>query len=108
MASDNGPGSEHTHKEVAISVRETAGLNILRPVTGGVPIFEGIAPKGTNFILFGADATEVPCQTEVLARWKDDSIRWVLLDFQAKPPGKRCWSAQAALALEIAKWTQKS
>src|SRR5690606_21188117 len=27
----------------------------------------------------------VPSQTEVLAKWKDGSARWVLLDFQANP-----------------------
>lgn len=86
VGSDTGSGSESTRREVAISVRETADLNVLRPVTGGVPISEGAAPNGTNFTLFDTDGIAVPCQTEVLARWKDDSIRWVLLDFQANPP----------------------
>jgi len=86
MASETSPGSEHTRKEVAVSVKETAGLNVLRPVTGGVPIPEGVAPNGTDFALLDSHGTAVPCQTEVLARWKDDSIRWVLLDFQANPP----------------------
>jgi hypothetical protein len=27
----------------------------------------------------------VPCQHQVLATWKDGSIRWLLLDFQARP-----------------------
>ncbi|MHC4517237.1 MAG: RIFT barrel domain-containing protein, partial [Planctomycetota bacterium] len=86
MAADAGPGTERPLQGIAVSVRETAGLNGLRPVTGGVPILQGAAPDGTAFALFDTDGAAVPCQTKVLARWKDDSIRWLLLDFQADPP----------------------
>lgn len=72
--------------EMLISVRDTDGLKVLRPTTGGVPISEGAAPAGTHFTLFNSDGTVVPCQAKVLARWKDGSVRWVLLDFQANPP----------------------
>lgn len=68
-----------------ISVKETAGLDILRPVTGGVPLAEGATPDGSRFILLDKDNKAVPCQSEVLTRWKDGSARWILLDFQAKP-----------------------
>jgi hypothetical protein len=68
-----------------ISVKETAGLGTLRPVTGGVPLAEGLAPAGSRFTLLDGRNKPVPCQYEVLATWKDGSIRWVLLDFQSKP-----------------------
>ena len=68
-----------------ISVKETAGLDLKRPVTGGIPLAEGAAPSGSRFVLLDKNSKPVPCQNEVLARWKDGSIRWVLLDFQAKP-----------------------
>jgi len=75
-------------KELSITVRETAGLGTLRPVTGGVPIAEGAAPEGVAFRLLAEDKNSVPLQTSVLGRWKDGSARWVLLDFQCKPqPG---------------------
>lgn len=70
---------------MAISVRDTAVIGGLRPVSGGVPIPPGAAPKETRFTLADAKGRPVPCQTKVLARWKDDSARWVLLDFQADP-----------------------
>jgi len=68
-----------------IIVREMAGLDIQRSVTGGVPLAEGAAPSGSRITMLDKNNKPVPCQYEVLARWKDGSIRWVLLDFQAKP-----------------------
>ena len=46
----------------------------------------GVAPKGSHFVLANEQGELVSCQTTVLARWKDESVRWVLLDFQAAPP----------------------
>jgi exo-rhamnogalacturonan lyase-like protein len=69
-----------------LTVWGTAGLDSLRPVSGGVPIAEGAAPEGTEFSLRDDEGKVVPCQTSVLSRWKDGSARWVLVDFQAAPP----------------------
>ncbi len=69
-----------------VEVIEAAGLQEQRPVTGGVPIAKGSAPLKTEFILMNEDGKPVPCQTSVLGTWRDGSIRWVLLDFQADPP----------------------
>ena len=73
-------------KELSITVQDVAGPGTLRPLTGGVPIAEGAAPEGSVFVLHDDKGNTVPLQTSVLARWKDDSARWILLDFQAKPP----------------------
>jgi hypothetical protein len=70
---------------VDISIKEMAGLNTTRSVTGGIPIAEGTAPLGSRFMLLDKNNKPVPCQSEVLATWKDGSARWVLLDFQASP-----------------------
>lgn len=72
--------------QLTVAVQETAGLSTLRPVTGGVPIAEGAAPGGVQFGLFDEAGKQVPLQTNILAKWKDGSARWVLLDFQAAPP----------------------
>jgi hypothetical protein len=71
--------------ELRLTVRDTAGIRKLRPVTGGVPIAEGAAPEGSVFALRDDDEKPVPVQTSVLARWRDGSARWVLLGFQANP-----------------------
>ncbi|MBD3293469.1 MAG: hypothetical protein GF393_11135, partial [Armatimonadia bacterium] len=73
-------------KSLDITVRDMSSLDTLRPVTGGVPIAEGAAPEGARFTLTDADGASVPLQTDVLARWKDGSARWVLLDLQSAPP----------------------
>lgn len=80
---DSGRTADLTY--AGISVKETAGLSLLRPVTGGVPLAEGVAPEGSRFFLLDNNNKQVPCQSEVLNRWKDGSARWVLLDFQANP-----------------------
>ena len=74
-------------KELEISVWDNTGIQSLRPVTGGVPLSQGVAPEGTKFILYDENNKPVPSQASVLARWKDGSARWVLLDFQSAPPG---------------------
>lgn len=73
---------------VAIRVVDTAGLGTVCSVTGGVPIPAGAAPAGSRFLLYDRDHRQVPCQHAVLASWKDGSVRWVLLDFQAQPPAE--------------------
>jgi len=66
-----------------LSVRNSAGLFGVWPVSGGVPIAQGQAPPGSLFSLYDASGAPVPLQTAVLAHWPDGSARWVLLDFQA-------------------------
>ena len=68
---------------LTVTAHNRAQFSTPCPVTGGVPIAEGAAPEGTRFHLSEADGQRVPLQTEVLARWKDGSARWVLLDFQS-------------------------
>ena len=76
-------------QKLSVTVRDMAGLGTLRPLTGGVPIAEGAAPEGTVFVLRDDRGDRIPLQTSALARWKDGSVRWVLLDFQSKPPADR-------------------
>ena len=77
---------EPAASSAAIRVTDTTGLELLRGVTGGVPIPEGVVPTGSRFLVYGQDQRPTPCQHAILARWKDGSVRWVLLDFQAQPP----------------------
>jgi len=74
-------------KDLNITVKDMSGVeNKLRPVTGGVPIAEGAAPESSKFQLKNESGSVIPLQAEVLAKWKDGSARWVLLDFQSDPP----------------------
>lgn len=78
-----------------LTVRDLSGVGGQRPVTGGVPLPQGAAPAGADFALTTAAGHPVPLQARVLARWKDGSARWVLLDFMADIPAAGC----AAFAL---------
>lgn len=69
-----------------IRVRDLTGIGGPRPVSGGVPLPQGEATEGTGFVLSTSEGTPVPLQSRVLARWKDGSARWVLLDFTADVP----------------------
>lgn len=74
-------------KPLKIRVHDRACNGRLRPVTGGVPLPSGAAPRGSRFLLHNVAAGEpVPLQTRVLATWPDGSARWLLLDFLAQPP----------------------
>ena len=52
------------------------------PVTGGIPLRRGaVTDAGTVALFAGEDEREL--QAEVLARWPDGSIKWLLADFFA-------------------------
>jgi hypothetical protein len=70
---------------VVIRVEETAGINMQRAVTGGIPLGRSAAPKDSHFYLLDKSGKSLPLQYEVLARWDDESIKWLLVDFQANP-----------------------
>ncbi|HUV39552.1 MAG TPA: hypothetical protein VMY39_08045, partial [Planctomycetota bacterium] len=57
------------------------------PVRTGVPFEPGAIPDDANVRLL-ADGKEIELQTEVLARYHDRSVKWLLLDFRATPKAK--------------------
>lgn len=84
--------------EIDLTV-DWAGVESARPypVTGGVPFARGELddPARVRVRRGGEErATRaIPLQTEVLARWPDGSVKWLLLDLQLAP-------GQGPLALE--------
>ena len=75
--------------QVALTV-EWAGVGDGRafPVTGGLPVPRGALRDATTLRLT-AGGRAVPLQAQVLAWWPDRSVKWVLLDFQARPATQR-------------------
>jgi len=68
---------------VKLTVEEPSGVERKGwPVTSGIPFAKGALRDHRASALFGPDGKEMPLQTEVLARWPDGSVRWLLLDFQ--------------------------
>jgi hypothetical protein len=69
--------------EVAFTVTEPSGVDRVDwPVTSGIPFARGEVQQTEHIALYDDLGRELSLQTEVLARWPDGSIRWLLLDFQ--------------------------
>ena len=68
--------------EVRLSVTEPSGVaRSSWPVTSGIPLGRGALRDPDRVALFDGQGKPLPLQTEVLTRWPDGSIRWLLLDF---------------------------
>lgn len=70
-----------------LEVREPTGIGRPAwPVTSGVPFPQGALASAADAWLVDAGGVLVPAQFEVLARWPDGSVRWLLADFVAATP----------------------
>lgn len=58
----------------------------VQPVTVGVPLAKGWLTHTGKLCLVDDESQAVPLQTEVLARWPDGSVKWLLLDFLLSGP----------------------
>lgn len=68
--------------ELKLTVVEPTGVDRNQwPVTSGIPLAAGALRDEQASLLVDETGRELPLQTEVLARWPDGSIRWLLLDF---------------------------
>jgi hypothetical protein len=69
---------------VAIRIKETEGIERTNePVTMGIPFPKGLVREDLQDLVL-TDPTEgkIPYQTQVLGKWSDGSLKWVLFDFQ--------------------------
>jgi hypothetical protein len=72
---------------VPLTVTEDAGLGRAPGhVTSGVPFPMGRLKSDQQLRLLDEQGHEVPLQTQAAATWRDGSVKWVLLDFQAQAP----------------------
>ncbi|MCM8787663.1 MAG: hypothetical protein NC935_06370 [Candidatus Omnitrophica bacterium] len=68
--------------KIPIILDELSGINrIDEPVTGGIPIKKGLLFDTKNICLINQNKI-IPVQTQILSRWSDGSIKWLLLDFK--------------------------
>jgi len=73
---------------VVLSVEERAGITRRKePVTVGIPLPKGAVVDPSHLGLLDASEQSVVLQTQLLAKWPDGSVKWVLLDFQADVDG---------------------
>jgi len=79
---------------LTVANREAAAKTS-EPITSGVPFAEGILTSTAQVRLL-QNGAEIPAQFKILARWPDNSVRWLLVDFQADLPA----SGSAAIVLQ--------
>ncbi len=73
---------------IPISVAETAGIaRSAEPVSAGIPLPREAVFGVGELALLDAAGNAVPTQFEVLARWPDGSVKWLLVEFQATVAG---------------------
>ncbi|MDR3090495.1 MAG: hypothetical protein LBU39_11885 [Desulfobulbaceae bacterium] len=68
------------------------------PVSLGVPIPAGVSPRADRFLLKDAEGRLIPVQTQVLNRWPDTTVKWLLCDFLASvgPEARTTYSLEYA------------
>ncbi len=72
-----------------IRARETGGVRRrAEPVSTGVPLPPGRVRAPEQLALVDDQGRRIPVQTQVLDRWPDDSVRWLLLDFALDRAGR--------------------
>ena len=65
-----------------VRARETGGVRRRgEPVSTGVPLPKGRVRAPERLALVDGQGRRIPVQTQVLDRWPDESVRWLLLDF---------------------------
>ncbi len=92
--------------KVPLSVSETIGTSRQgQPVSSGVPIPQGQISDTKHVRLLDGNGDVIPLQAGVLSRWEDDSIRWLLLDFQVDVDAKKKVEVVLEYGSEVEPWT---
>lgn len=77
-------------KPIRFVLSEHAGVNrVAEPVSFGVPLSFGYVGDIKDLALIDETGAPLPFDTRVLARWPDNSVRWVLVDTQISIPAGR-------------------
>jgi exo-rhamnogalacturonan lyase-like protein len=64
-------------------IEERSGITRFNePVTVGIPLPPGVVMQPDKLVLLDQTSQPSLLQSQVLARWFDESVQWVLLDFQ--------------------------
>ncbi len=71
-----------------LQVNDVSGLNEPWPLIGGLPFAEGEITDAENIRIVDQSGREVPAQIDVVARWRDGSIRWAQAGMTASPQGR--------------------
>lgn len=74
---------ESEPSSVPLRIEEPSGVaRKAWPVTSGVPFAKGLLADPANALLVDEAGKPVPADIRVTSRWRDNSVMWLLLDFQ--------------------------
>lgn len=74
---------EPSGQTIPLIIEEFSGIyRKNEPVTVGIPFPKGEVKEISELLLFTPHGREIPLQSQVLDRWTDQSLKWVLFDFQ--------------------------
>ncbi len=70
-----------------LQINDVSGVDEPWPLIGGLPFPEGTLHDAAQIRIVDAVGTEMPAQIDVVARWRDGSIRWAQAGLTASPQG---------------------
>ncbi len=81
------PEARGSGRSFTVTIREEAGIARRgEPTQVSLPFAAGVLENEADVAITGSDGKPVPAQFEVLARWNDGSIRWLLARFRVDVP----------------------
>lgn len=72
----------------ALHVDDVSGIDEPWPLLGGLPFPEGALNDASQIRIVNDNGAEMPAQIDVVATWRDGSIRWAHVGFTATPQGE--------------------
>lgn len=71
-------------ESVKLVIEETLGIDrVGEPVIVGIPFPKGMLKDENYLSLFDSEGNQVPLQKQIMSKWPDLSLKWILLDFLA-------------------------
>ena len=68
---------------IPVSIKERNGIRRVRePVSIGIPFPKGAIRDPSSLIVSTGNKEPIPFATQILGKWSDGSLKWVLLDLQ--------------------------
>ena len=70
---------------VSLLIEERSGIRrAAEPISVGIPFERGALMRPESLVLSDANGQCRALQSVALAHWSDESVKWLLLDFQAE------------------------
>ena len=104
-----GKAGSITQRKVTVNLVEEAGVaRSATPIKFGLPLPHSGLYDLASMRVLAPDGRELPAQFTATAFWPDDSLKWVLVDFQAKLGANQSANYEVEFGSEIVHGKQDS